>query len=118
MQDKTINSALLALRRQIIRGKCDGLAQVEALLQMRGVPMPAVLPRKRKDAARQGMMRFYVTSALGDGPKTLREIAAYVAEKRPELPYRAAYIRTTQCLSRMKNDKMAVREGRFWRLAP
>jgi hypothetical protein len=55
MQDKTIDGALLALRKQIIREKREGLAHVEALLALRGVHMPAVLPAKRKDVAGKGV---------------------------------------------------------------
>lgn len=50
----TINSALLALRKNLIRENAEGLAHVEVLLEMRGVPMPAVLPAKRRDVARKG----------------------------------------------------------------
>ena len=49
MQDKAINNALLALRRQIIRENLDGLAEVETLLRLRGVPLrvrAAALRRK------------------------------------------------------------------------
>ncbi len=51
MQGKTIDNALLTLRKQTIRGDRDGLTQVEALLAMRGVAMPHVLPAKRSDVA-------------------------------------------------------------------
>ncbi|WP_159458612.1 hypothetical protein [Roseisalinus antarcticus] len=44
MQDKTIDNALLALRKDMIRNGGDGLTHVEALLTMRGVGLPAVLP--------------------------------------------------------------------------
>jgi hypothetical protein len=56
MQDKSIDGALLAPRKNIIRGRLDGLAHVEALLLLRGVDMPRVLPVKRPDAARRGHM--------------------------------------------------------------
>lgn len=102
MQDKTIDNALLALRRQIIRSKGEGLANVEALLVMRDVPMPKVLPAKKRDAARRGQMRALVLEALRDGPKPLREIVAHVEAARPELEPRAAYVRTTQALARMR----------------
>ena len=39
MLDKTITSALLQLRAQIIRGRLDGLAHVQALLLARGVDL-------------------------------------------------------------------------------
>lgn len=102
MQDKTIDSALLALRKQIIRSKSEGLAHVEALLTLRGVAMPMVLPAKKRDAARRGQMRALVLEALREGPKPLREIVAHVAARRPELEPRAAYMRTTQALVRMR----------------
>lgn len=102
MQDKTIDNALLALRKQIIRSKGDGLARVEALLMLRGVAMPKVLPAKKRDVARRGQMRALVLEALRDGPKSLREIVAHVAAATPELEPRAAYVRTTQALARMR----------------
>ena len=114
MQDKTINNALLALRKQIIRGDLDGLAHVEALLMMRGVPMPAVLPAKRKDVARKGHMAAMILDALRNVPKPLREVAAHVASKRPEIDERAAYVRTTQALDRLKRRGLVRREGRLW----
>jgi len=121
MQDKTINSALLALRKQIIRGKLDGLTHVEALLMMRGVDMPAVLPAQRPDVARRGHMAAMVLDALRDGPKPLREIAAHVASKRPEIDERAAYVRTTQALDKLKRKERVVlecgRDGCLWQLA-
>jgi hypothetical protein len=54
MQDKAIDSALLNLRKQIMRGGGDGLEHVEARLGLRGVDMPAVLPAKRSCAAGRG----------------------------------------------------------------
>jgi len=116
MQDKSINSALLALRKQVIRGDLDGLAHVEALLMMRGVDMPAVLPAKRKDVARKGHMAALILDALRDGPKPLSEIAAHVASKRPEIDERAAYVRTTQALDKLKRRGVVVRDNRFWTL--
>ena len=102
MQDKSIDGALLALRKQIIRSKGEGLAHVEALLALRGVPMPNVLPPKAPDAARRGQMRALVYEALRDGPKPLGDIVAHVEAARPELEPRAAYVRTTQALAKMR----------------
>ena len=50
MLDKSITSALLALRAQIIRGNLDGLDNVEALLVQRGIDpaahhVPRPIPR-------------------------------------------------------------------------
>lgn len=96
MQDKTIDNALLALRKQLIRANGEGLAHVEALCQLRGVNMPAVLPAKRADAARKGLMRRIILEGIRKGYKTQRDLAAYVASHRPELSPCAAYVRTTQ----------------------
>ena len=60
MQDKTINNALLALRKQIIREGGNGLDHVQALLEQRGVNMPRVLPPKRSDVAKRGQMRLWL----------------------------------------------------------
>ncbi|MTJ05746.1 MAG: hypothetical protein FH759_13765, partial [Sediminimonas qiaohouensis] len=40
MQDRTIDNALLALRKEIVRHGRDGLDHVEALLTLRGVELP------------------------------------------------------------------------------
>lgn len=102
MQDKSIDGALLALRKQIIRGDGEGLAHVEALLALRGVHMPAVLPAKRKDAAGKGVMTAIVLEALQDGPKPLPAIVAHVASRRPELAPEFAHGRTVRVLVKMK----------------
>jgi hypothetical protein len=114
MQDRTIDNALLALRKQIIRGNLDGLDHVEALLRPRGVQMSAVLPSKRCDVARRGHMRLLVTEALGDGGKTTVEVAASVAAKGPEITPEAAHKRAALCLSRMKREGLLMSEGRVW----
>lgn len=102
MQDKSIDGALLALRKQIIRGDGDGLAHVEALLSLRGVHMPAVLPAKRKDVAGKGVMTAIILEALCDGPKPLPAIVAHVADRRPKLDPEFAYGRTVRVLCKMK----------------
>ena len=79
MLEKSIDGALLALRKQIIREGGDGLEHVEALLAMRDVPMPAVLPPKRSDVARKGLMRLLILDGMRKGCRTQREIAAHVA---------------------------------------
>ncbi|QIE44798.1 hypothetical protein G5B38_04235 [Pseudohalocynthiibacter aestuariivivens] len=122
MQDKTINNALLELRKQMIRANENnmGVDFVEALLQMRCVHMPAVLPAKRKDAARRGHMSVMILDALSSGPKPLRAIAAHVALRRPEIDDRAAYTRTTQALDKLKRRGHVVQDfgpdGCLWKL--
>jgi hypothetical protein len=117
MLDKSIDGALLALRKQIIRGDGEGLSHCEALLSLRGVHMPAVLPAKRGDVAKRGHMSLMIIAALRGGPKPLRDIVAYVAARRPELHYDAAYVRTTQALANMKHRGQVDRCGELWRLA-
>ncbi len=114
MQEKTINNALLALRKQIIRDGGQGLDYVESLLALRGVDMPRVMPAKRSDAARKGQMRRIILEALSDGPKPLRQIVTVVERSRPEIPPRAAYVRTTQALDKMKNCGMVVSDSGCW----
>lgn len=120
MQDKTNDNALLALRKQIIRGDGDGLAHVEALLVQRGVHMTAVLPAKSKDVAGKGMMSLLVISALKHGPKRLPAIAALVDAARPEISHDAAYVRTTQTLDRLKRKGVVVQDfgpdGCLWKI--
>jgi len=113
MQDRSINNALLALRKQIIRGNGPGLAHVEALLQMRGVGLPRVIVRKAPPAKR-GAMRLLIQDALRDGPKTLGQIGAHVVMHRPELGLRAARKRASQVLAKMKAAGMVVCEGTKW----
>ena len=114
MQDRTINNALLALRKQIIREGGEGQDHVEALLQMRGVDMPRVLPPKRKDVAGKGLMTRLVLDALRDGPKSAETVTAYVAPRRPELSPEAAKKRTALALTKAKKRGLVRREGRVW----
>ena len=117
MQDKSIDGALLALRKVIIRGNLDGLAHVEALLLLRGVHMPAVLPAKKADVAKRGQMTRLVLDALRTGPKTARQISAIIAPARPEISPDEAHRRTEVALCNMKYRGELVRDGRLCRLA-
>ena len=117
MLDKSIGGALLALRKQIIRGDGAGLEHVEALLRLRSVPIPRVLPSKRVDAARRGHMRRLVLGALRGGPKAMPDLVAHVAAHRPELGPQAAYHRTGQALQKLRLAGLVTREGRSWGLA-
>ncbi len=114
MQDRTINNALLALRKQIIR--CDGAGRghVVAMLRLRGVDMPRVLPAKRQDVARKGHMSKLVLEALRGAPMATTDVAAYVARNRPELTPETAKKRTALCLTKLKRRGLVWREGRVW----
>jgi hypothetical protein len=121
MLDKTIDSALLNLRKRIMRGGGDGLAHVERLLTMRGVDMPAVLPAKKPDAARRGHMRALIFEALRDGPQRRSAIGQHIAKHRPEISPDQALARLDQCLWKMKKAGLVVEDfgpdGCLWRLA-
>ncbi len=111
MLDKTITSALLNLRVQIIRGKLDGLGHVEALLVARGVDLPSV-PRKiaqRRDTSRLAL------NALRDGPKRAKEVAQHVMAATG-MPERQAKAIMYQAVYNLHRRGLVTREGRLWRL--
>ena len=119
MLDKTITSALLALRAQTIRCKLDGLDHVEALLLARGVdPTRQRVPRPLSaNMLRHSGMQRLLLSALKDGPKGGVAAARYVAEHQPSISYREAQRRVHQALARMVANGFAVRDGKGWRMA-
>ena len=111
MLDKTITSALLNLRAQIIRGKLDGLGHVEALLVARGVCLPTV-PRmiaQRRDTSRLAM------NALRDGPKCAKEVAQHVIAATG-MPERQAKAIMYQAVYNLHRRGLVVKDGRVWRL--
>ena len=116
MQDKTINNALLALRKQITRNGDDGLEHVEALLGIRGVDMPRVLPSKPANSARQGQMARLILDAMSDRPMTRLELVRHIAEKLPDVPPERVYYRTDAALNRLRLKGRVAREGLEWRL--
>ncbi len=98
MQDRTINAALLLLRACIIRGDGAGREHVEALLAMRGVPLPPVWPGRRPDAASSGTMKRLLLGALRDGPRPMCDLVGVVAAQRPDLSRAAIYRRTDKAV--------------------
>ncbi len=114
MQDKSIDSALLALRKQITRNDGEGLAHVEALLAMRGVDMPRVRPAKAANSARRGEMARLILCALSERPMTRRELVAHIAAKRPDVTLERIYWRTDAALNKLRVKGKVRREGRVW----
>lgn len=112
MQDKTINSALLELRKRIIQGNGDGLAHVEALLRQRGVQMRNV-PRIRMKATRSGLLTYMILEALKDGPQTARYVSHRVSERRPELGFDKAHIFASRPLTKLKKRGLVAHDGKF-----
>ena len=117
MLDKTIDSALQNLRRNLIRNGGDGLEHVEALMRIRGMEFKRVLTRKRGAAAKRGQMRRIVLAILFDGPKRMCELVPMVHAARPDIEAAAAYQRTGQVLVNLKLDGLVVRDGRVWGLS-
>jgi len=117
MQDRSIDNALLALRKQIIRDSLDGLDHVEALLQMRGVAPPKGKP-KPANAARKGGMASMILDALRECPMTLTELVAWISPKRPDVSPERLYYRTASALTQLRIKGLVRREGRVWGLDP
>ncbi len=49
--------------------------------------MSAVLPAKREDVAGNEMMRLLFPETLDDGTKTIQEVVASAAKRRPEISH-------------------------------
>lgn len=111
MQEETINRALLELRKRTIRERRPGLESVEALLKLRRVPMPSVGRGKPANSTGKHVIRRLALTALRDGPKRVREVAAYVDQALPNVAPDQAYMRTARCLSRMRVAGLAERIG-------
>lgn len=117
MLDKTVNSALLNLRAQIIRGKLDGLGHVEALLVARGVSLPAV-PRKRPaDTFKRLSLRLLIMEGLRCGPVRSAMLIEQVMAKQPDVSRIDATHRVHNVLWKMKVAGLVVRDGRLWKLS-
>lgn len=114
MLDKTITSALLNLRAQIIRGKLDCLDHVEALLVARDIDLAAQhVPQQiaqRRDTSRLAL------NALRDGPKRAKEVAHHVMAATG-MPERQAKAIMYQAVYNLHRRGLVKREGRLWTLA-
>ena len=120
MLDKTITSALINLRRQIIRGKLDGLPHIDALLVQRGIdpaahrvgqPMPS-------DRCRSGEVRVIILEALRSGPKRPSEIGAAFMARKPDIPRDRAMIRVYRAIYKMRDQGTVAGSDGMWRLVP
>jgi len=107
MQDRTIDNALLALRKQ--GGQQGKLADV--LLDMRGVSVPThyqVEPMRRSETAR------LLIEKLGKGPHSTSQLAEAVHKLRPSITRRAAYNRAYQALLRLEERGAVKRLDGVW----
>lgn len=117
VSERTITSALTALRIRTVREGRPGLEHIEALLAIRGdnlAPVPQAQPANK---FRKGELRRLILAALRGGPMTLREIAAHVADQRPAVAYADAYLRTSFAMSKLRRVGMVAHERPLWRLA-
>ncbi len=104
MQDKTINNALLALRKQIIRGDGAGRGHVVAMLRPRGGDMPRVPTQNEWESKAANLLKAelkpkgvtyaqLVEMLAGIG---ISEKEVNVANKLPRGKFSAAFM--LQCL--------------------
>ncbi len=115
MQDRTINNALLALRRQ-------GGAQAhmaEALLILRDVPVPRVRQVQQLKRSQAGRV---IVAALADGPMTASQLGEVILCLRPGITVHSANNRVYQALLRLEAKGVVRRglvllTGQLWRLA-
>jgi predicted ABC-type transport system involved in lysophospholipase L1 biosynthesis ATPase subunit len=118
MQDKTINNALLRVRRDAYGRDAESFGHAEALLRLRGVDLAAHVIHRKSMTKRSGnrQMRLAILRSLRTGPKVMQEIARDVHADNPQLDFDAAYKRAGMALARCKADGLVMREGRLWGL--
>lgn len=114
MLDKSITSALLALRAQIIRDGLEGLEHVNALLLARGVD-PAAHHVPRKFAQRRDTSRLAL-EALRTGPKRGEDVSRY-ASSVTDMTYEQARGRMYQALHGLRRRGLVAKDGRVWMLS-
>ncbi len=116
MLDKTITSALLQLRAQIIRGKLDGLDHVEALLLARGVELPHVPRPTPADGCAQHEISRAIYTALRGGPKRAGEVVAAFHAQRPDMAFNVVQRRVYRAGEKMILRGVVGRDAGRWRL--
>ena len=116
MLDKSIDAALVELRRQIGRGGLEGQEHVEALMIARGV---ALRPLSRQLVAvrlPRNYLRRMILAALKGGPMTGPAIAAMVIERTPQIAPDQAYFRAYSAVTRLRYAGLVVKDRKMWRL--
>jgi len=109
MQDRTINNALQALRKQ--GGHQGKLAEV--LLDMRGVPWSGIVQDR---PMRRGQTKRVVLDELKRGPQSASQLALVIAAMVPGISQKAATNRVYQALLRLEDGGRVCRDGGLWRL--
>jgi hypothetical protein len=115
MQDRTIDNALLALRK--VGGEQGAIA--DTLLALRGVALPARSYRHQQ--FRRGECARLMLDALRGGPQTVVQLGEVVRSERPTITCRAANNRAYQALLRLEARGLSVQDfgpdGCLWALA-
>ena len=110
MQDKSIDGALLALRKQ---GGAQGKI-AEALLMMRDVRLTRLADHAQ---VKRGQMASFVLDALKPGPLTCPQIADRLALDMPHLSRLSLLQRVYTALRRLEDKGTVQRHGRVWGLS-
>ena len=102
MLDKTIDSALVTLRLQMIRAGSD-VAPVDALLVGRGIdPASLHVPRQYPaDSCGHGEIKRMVLGMLRQRPRTAGDIVAAFHASKPDLALSVARVRVWRAVYKM-----------------
>ncbi len=112
MQDKTIDNAPLALRKQIIRGDGENQAHEAALPKARGVPIPK--PCAYRSPFKSGGLKQAVLSAPAERPQSGPTCIGILWGYGPDLTCKDASTRVWKTLTRLKAKGLVRREGRVF----
>jgi hypothetical protein len=117
MLDKTITSALVTLRLQMIRSGSD-LAHVDALLIGRGIdPASLHVPRQYPaDSCGHGEIKLMVLGLLREGPRTAAEIVAAFHAGKPDMSLKVARLRVWRAIYKMGRSGVMAKDGNAWNL--
>jgi len=120
MKAKSILSALLHIRAEIIRDDLDGLTYVDALLLARGFDPAKQTVQKKipRYFPGRGKRRQSILSALRQGPGTSLEIAERVAKMHPGLGDVVILGSISVGLTMLKQVGLVKHEGQVWGLRP
>ncbi|MEJ6398585.1 hypothetical protein [Yoonia sp. 208BN28-4] len=114
MQEKTINNALLALRKQ---GGAEGKL-AEVLLDMRGINWSGWT---QDGPLGRGQTKRFILETLKDGPQPNADLGRMIHATHSHMTAKAAANRTYQALLRLEDKGLVVRDagpdGCLWRLA-
>lgn len=113
MQDKTINNALLALRKN--GGTKGDLAEV--ILKLRGVAWSDIV---QDQPLRRGETKRFVMDQVRQGPKTVSQLADALQAAFPDIKRMSAYNRCNLAMLRLADQGRVAQDfgpdGCLWRV--